>query len=214
MKRISVFLLSASALLIMACTQDNTRYSVRGTAPEDGRTVYLLDMITNEPINSTVVSGGTFQMKGKAPRDAYLSVNIDNDDWWFLFFNDGVPVQVDGAGRSLSGSALNNKLADCDRRNEDAYAEYTRIKNTFNALPMEERLARAEEFGAQDRAARKKYTDFLLGMIQENLDNLIPVAFIEDVPGLAGEECFNELLASGAPFTKHPYVIELQRRMN
>ena len=107
----------------MACTQDNTRYSVQGTAPEDGRTVYLLDMITNEPINSTVVSGGTFQMKGKAARDAYLSVNFDNDDWWFLFFNDGVPVQVDG------------------------------------------------------------------------------------------EECFNELLASGAPFTKHPYVIELKRRM-
>ena len=145
MKRISVFLLFASALLTLACTQ-GTRYSVRGTAPEDGRKVYLLDMITNEPINSTVVSGGTFQMKCKAARDAYLSVNFDNDDWWFLFFNDGVPVQVDGAGRSLSGSALNNKLADCDRRNEDAYAEYTRIKNTFNALPMEERLARAEEF--------------------------------------------------------------------
>ena len=212
MKRISVFLLFAGALLTLACTQ-GTRYSVRGTAPEDGRKVYLLDMITNEPINSTVVSGGTFQMKGKAARDAYLAVNIDDDDWWFLFFNDGVPVQVDGAGRSLSGSALNNKLADCDRRNEDAYAEYTRIKKTFNALPMEERLARAEEFGAQDRAALKKYTDFLLGLIQENLDNLIPVAFIEDVPGLAGEECFNELLASGAPFTKHPYVIELKRRM-
>ena len=213
MKRISTFLLLASALLIMACTQDNTRYSVQGTAPEDGRTVYLLDMITNEPINSTVVSGGTFQMKGKAARDAYLAVNIDNDDWWFLFFNDGVPVQVSEADSSLTGSALNNKLADCDKRNEDAYAEYTRIKKTFNALPMEERLARAEEFGAQDRAALEKYTDFLLGLIRENLDNLIPVAFIEDVPGLAGEECFNELLASDAPFTKHPYVIELKRRM-
>ena len=161
MKRISVFLLFASALLTLACTQVNTRYSVRGTALEDGRTVYLLDMITNEPINSTVVSGGTFQMKGKA-----------------------------------------------------AYTEYSRLKKTFDALPLEERLARAEEFGAQDRAALKKYTDFLLGLIQENLDNLIPVAFIEDVPGLAGEECFNELLASGAPFTKHPYVTALKRRMD
>ena len=214
MKRISVFLLFASALLTLACTQVNTRYSVRGTDLEDGRKVYLLDMITNEPINSTVVSGGTFQMKGKAARDAYLAVNIDDDDWWFLFFNDGVPVQVDGAGRSLSGSALNNKLADCDKRNEAAYTEYSRLKKTFDALPLEERLARAEEFGAQDRAALRKYTDFLLGLIQENLDNLIPVAFIEDVPGLAGEECFNELLASGAPFTKHPYVTALKRRMD
>lgn len=212
MKRISVFLLFASALLTLACTQ-GTRYSVRGTAPEDGRKVYLLDMITNEPINSTVVSGGTFQMKGKAARDAYLAVNIDDDDWWFLFFNDGVPVQVDGAGRSLSGSALNNELADCDKRNEDAYAEFSRPKKTFESLPPEEKLARAEEFGAQERAARKEYTDFLLGLIEENLDNLIPVAFIEDVPGLAGKECFNELLASGAPFTKHPYVIELKHRM-
>ncbi len=214
MKKISVFLLLAGALLTLGCTQGQTRYSVQGTAPEDGRTVYLLDMITNEPINSTVVSGGTFRMDGKAARDAYLSVNIDNDDWWFLFFNDGVPVQVNVADSSLSGSALNDRLADCDKRNEYAYNAYSRLRKTFQSLPPEEKLARAEEFGAQERAALEKYTDFLLGLIEENLDNLIPVAFIEDVPGLAGRERFDELLATDAPFTKHPYVIELKRRMD
>lgn len=214
MKKTSVFLLLASVLLTLACTQDHTRYSVRGTALEDGRKVYLLDMITAEPINSTVVSGGTFQMKGKAATDAYLGVSIDRNDWLFVFFNDGIPVKLSEADSTLTGSALNNKLTDCDKRIDAAYVDYIQIKKSFGALPPEERLARAEEFGAQDRAAFKEYTDFFLGIIEENLDNLIPVVFIEEVPGLAGKERFNELLASDAPFTKHPYVLELKRRMN
>ena len=71
-----------------------------------------------------VQAGGKFQMKGKAEKDAYLAVDVDGMDWYFLFFNDGKPVQVnvvdssliDPEGtvvaRGLRGPALEEKLAE------------------------------------------------------------------------------------------------------
>ena len=47
-----------------------------------------------------------------------------------------------------------------------------------------------------------------------SMDSIIPVALIEHVPSLGGEDKFYELLDSGAPFAQHPYAIELKRKMD
>ena len=82
------------------------------------------------------------------------------------------------------------------------------------ALSEEEQEARSAEWIPQYQAKMKEYADFYMGMIEENKDNLIPVVFIRQVPGLAGTEKFNELLSSDAPFARHPYVLDLKRRMD
>ena len=53
-----------------------------------------------------------------------------------------------------------------------------------------------------------------MDLIDQNKDNLVPVAFIEDVRSLAGPDKLNELLASDAAFARHPYVLELKRRID
>ena len=215
MKKISILALAVAAAELLACSGNQVKYDVSGiNAPDEGANVYLVDQLTSKHIDSTVVSGGTFQMKGKAEKDAFLAVNIEGTNWWYLLFNDGKPVQVDAADNTLTGSELNNKLTECDKRNEDAYGEYNRFLEAFQSLPEEEQAARMQEFIPQYRTAFEKYRDFYLGLIEENKDNLIPVAFIKTVPSLAGEEKFNELLASDAPFAKHPYVLDLKRRMD
>ncbi|MBR5735188.1 MAG: AhpC/TSA family protein [Bacteroidales bacterium] len=214
MKNISILALFVAAVVSVACSQDTAKYVVKGTAPEDGKTVYLIDQISSEPIDSAVVNGGSFVMKGSAGKNALLSVNVDGSGWWFLFFNDGKPVKVNVADSTLTGSALNNKLTECDKRNTEAYAEYENFIAAFESLPEAEQEARAAEFVTQYRAAIKKYSDFFMGMIEENMDNLIPAAFIEHVPSLAGDDAFNELLASDAPFAQHPYVLDIKRRMD
>ena len=49
---------------------------------------------------------------------------------------------------------------------------------------------------------------------RRTFDSIIPVAFIEHVSSLGGEDKFYELLDSGAPFAQHPYAIELKRKMD
>ena len=203
-----------AVLATVGCASNTAKYEIKGAAPEDGTIVRLVDAMTSEPIDSAVVADGAFVLKGKAPKDAFLNLTAEGDDWTFLLFNDGVPVQVDFADNSLTGSELNNKVLSCDKANTDAYNEYNAVVAAFTALPREEQQARMEEFMPKYEAAFEKYKESFLNMIEENKDNLVPVAFFKNVRSVAGQEKFDELLEADAPYAQHPYVLDLKRRID
>ena len=214
MKKLTVAMIAAAAMGAFACSGNDAKYDVTAVnAPKEGAVVYLVDQMTSEPIDSAVVAEGAYKMKGKAAKDAFLMVRTDDFNWNFLFFNDGTPVVLDYDAKTVTGSDLNNKLTECDLKNTDAYNEYAKLIEDYQALPEEEQKAKMVSFITEYRAAFQKYSDFYLGMIEENKDNLIPVAFIQDVRSIAGPEKFNELMESGAAFTQHPYAQDLQRRI-
>ena len=213
MKRLSIVLLAVAAMGALACSGDKVNYNVKGTgASQEGATVYLIDQISDAPIDSAVVAGGAFAMKGQADKDAFLAVSIDGLGWNFLFFNDGKPVTVNVADSTVTGSALNNKLTECDKANTKANAELSEFVSAFTSLPKEEQQARMAAWLPEYREVQLKYVDWYLGMIEENKDNLVPVAFVDQVPSMAGQDKFNELLASGAAYAEHPYVLNMKEK--
>ena len=199
-------------------------YKVTGkNAPTDGAVVQLIDKLSGLPLNNAVVIRGSFELKGKAEKEALLAVSVEGVDWEFLFFNDGKPVQVDVADNTLKGSALNAKLSDCALKNAEEYDRYYSYVEAFMALPGAEQEAKMDEFMSEYRTRIKAYADFYMGMIEENRDKLIPVAFIEHYPSLIsaasewdkakGDKAFSDLLASNAPCAKHPYVLAFKQKM-
>ena len=196
---------------MLACSGNDAKYVIKGkNAPQDGAVVYLVDRRVADAIDSAVVADGAFQMKGKAAKDAFLSVEVDGFDWNFLLFNDGAPVQVDFADSSVTGSALNDRLTECDKRNTKAYERLSRLVDEFLVLTKEEQETAEDVFVAQYSAVYQDFADTMLAIIDENMDNLIPVAFIENVPEVAGYAKFNELVSSDAPFARHPFVVDLR----
>ena len=205
---------------------------VRGSdSPTDGATVYLVDQTTMERIDSTVVSSGTFRMKGRSEKNAFLAVSVDGVEervkflrsGQFPFFNDGKAVGVNVADGTLTGSALNTKLTECLQRNREAYDEYNSLITAYESLSQEEAEARAEEFATQYRAAIRKYADFYIDLVDENVGTLIPVAFVEHLASVvsatddwdkaAGEKKLADVLAANPQVANHPYVTDLNRRM-
>ena len=222
MRVTSRFLLVLAATGALACSTGHVKYVVTGSdSPTDGATVYIMDRLSQAPLDSAVVSAGSFQMKGKAAKDAFLAVSVDGTD--FPFFNDGKPVNVNLADGMLTGSALNTKLTECVKRNQEAYAAYDSIIERYVSLPEEEQIARQEEFTTQYRAEIRKYADFYVNLVDENAGTLIPVAFVDVLPSVvsaaddwdkaAGEKKLAEVLAANPEVARHPYVIDLNRRM-
>ena len=155
MKKIIIALLAVMAAV--GCANDTAKYVIKGSGLEDGANVQLVDQITSEPIDSAVVTGGVFQLKGKAAKDAFLFLASDASDWRFPLFNDGTPVEVNfGDNTVTAGSELNLKLAECDTKTSDLMHDYN---------------------------------EFV-------------------------EELINELLESDAVFAKHPYVLDLKRKID
>ena len=211
MKKLSFIFLTFAAIGAVACSDGNVKYNVSGSgAPEDGKTVYLIDGINSERIDSAVVAGGSFQLKGKAPKDALLNVNIDGSSWYFIFFNDGEPVTINAADNSLTGSELNNKVTECDLWMSEKERELGRLGDQFESLTEEEAPAFIEKY----RAAVNAYRDELKGKLEENMDNLLPVAFAQQVVRLNGVDKFREILQGDSPFARHPYVQDLMKKID
>ena len=225
------FLLAVAAAGMLSCSANDVKYDIKGTGAPDGVTVYLVDQISLVRIDSAVVSRGSFQMKGKAEKDAFLAIAIPGDQAPFHFlrsgqiplFNDGKPVTVNVADGTLSGSALNTKLSECDRRNQAAYAEYYSLIEEMESLQEDVTQEKAAEMMARYRTAINKYADFFVGMLEENNNSLIPVAFVEHLPSVVsaadnwnkalGEQKLEEILAANPALADHPYVVDLKSRM-
>ena len=212
----NTLLLSVAAIGLLACSSNRVRYDVTGVnAPEDEATVYLMDELTSTPIDSAVISSGAFRMKGKAAKDAYLTVSTQGYDWSFMFFNDGKPVLMNYSDSTVTGSELNTKLGECNKANVKEYAKYLALLDSidvvFDALPEEEFDARIDEYNAAYRAASKKYDEFFLGMMEDNNATLIPVPFMGVYQSLIGPDKYDELLASDLPYAKHPYVLYIKQ---
>ena len=216
--------LALSVLGALTCSAKDVKYDVKGTkGPKDGAKVYLINQVGKVRIDSAVVSKGTFQMKGNAEEDALLAITVDGVNGQIQFFNDGTQVQVNIADGILKGSALNTKLSECERRNKAEYDEYKRFIDAFASLPEEEQMAQAQEWAPKYDAKIKAYADFYIGMVEENKDNLIPVAFVEQLPSLvsaadnwnkkAGEDKLEELLSANPRIAAHPVVVDLKRRI-
>jgi thiol-disulfide isomerase/thioredoxin len=210
MKKVSILTLAVAALGLFSCSGNTAKYNVTGiNAPEDGVAVYLVDALSSERIDSAVVAGGTFQMKGKAEKDAFMNLNVEGSNWTFMFFNDGVPVKADLSNNTLSGSDLNNKVTESDLKTDAMYRQYNDFIQELMELPEEEQEAKMPEY----REWFNKLRDCYLSVVEDNKDNLVPVAFIQNIRSLAGPDKFNELVNSDAPFASHPYVMDLKKRI-
>ena len=206
-----ILLLAVAALGLSACSGNQVKYDIKGVnAPEDGASVFLVDALSSECIDSAVVADGAFRMKGKADKDAFMNLNVLGSNWTFLFFNDGKPVQVDLSNNTLSGSDLNNRVTEADLKTDAMYRQYNAFIEELSALPEEEQMAKMPEY----REWFNKLRDCFLGVVEDNKDNLVPVAFIQTIRSLAGPDKFEELLNSGAPFASHPYVLDLKRKID
>ena len=224
MKKLITILLAFAAAGTLWCSATDVKYDIKGTgAPKDGVTVYLVDQISRAPIDSAVVSRGSFELKGKAEKDAFLAVTLAGAGSPFLLFNDGKPVKLNVADGTLTGSALNTKLSECDRRNQAAYAEYYKIVEEMEAVPQNTSEEKMAELMAKYQMSIKQYAAFYVGLIEENRNSLIPLAFIERLPSLVsaadnwnkalGEQKLEEILAANPTIAKHPYALDVKRRM-
>ena len=214
MKAVSILMLTVAAAGMLACSSKDAQYVITGkNVPQNVTTVYLVDRTIEDDIDSAAVVNGTFQLKGKAAKDAFLGVVMDNFDWNFPLINDGVPMVVDFADTTLSGSDLNNKVTECDKRNGKAYGRISQMVKEYVALPKEEQKAREDAFVAEYEKAFNEYVETKLAIIEENKDNLVPVVFLENVPEAAGYAKLSELLDTDAPYTKHPFVVDLKNQL-
>ena len=179
------------------------KYAVSGTFAENGKTVYLLDQLTDKAIDSTVVADGKFSFTGTAAQDALLAVQAKKKKWMTQFFNDGTPVTINLNDSTLKGSPLNERLTklvvemDLPRRQMN--------KKTAN-MNQADIKAHQDELMDEINNVISAELAFANKVFKEERNSLIPVAFSGYYFLDQGVEAYDELVKEGVAFANHPYL--------
>ncbi len=104
-----VIMLAAFAIAAVSAMAQ-IQYVVSGTYDGNGKTVYLIDELTEKKIDSVVVADGKFAFSGTADKDALMAVKAKKNHWTTQFFNDGTPVSINLNDSTLKGSPQNERL--------------------------------------------------------------------------------------------------------
>ena len=208
MKIKSVFA-AAAAILLAACTGGNAKFTVNATNPS-GATVNVIDRISGDVVTTINTNGedGGITLKGSAPKDALLAVQVEGDDWQTLFFNDGTPVTVDLESHELKGSPLNEKVTENDIKISADYESLVNDINNLDALDEAERIVKQAEI-------QSRFTDFVESfrtLLNENGDNLVPVAFMDALYSYLPAEDLASIDPDG-PIANHPYTKHIKAQI-
>ena len=197
-----VFILATFVIAAMP-SMAQVKYAVSGTFAENGKTVYLLDQLTDKAIDSTVVADGKFSFTGTAAQDALLAVQAKKKNWMTQFFNDGTPVIINLNDSTLKGSPLNERLTklvvemDLPRRQMN--------KKTAN-MNQADIKAHQDELMDEINNVISAELAFANKVFKEERNSLIPVAFSGYYFLDQGVEAYDELVKEGVAFANHPYL--------
>ena len=179
------------------------KYSVSGTSAKNGQKVYLIDRLSERPIDSVTVANDKFAFSGTAEKNALMAVRAGGSQWETPFFNDGTPVTINVNDSTLKGSALNERLTKYD-------LEMDAPSKVFNAkvakLTRAEIGARQDELMAEYNKIQAHQTAMTNKIFQDESNTLIPVAFAQLYFFDNGWDAYDELVAQRVAYAGHPYL--------
>lgn len=201
MKKLLVMAALIAATLPTAAQQ--VKYSINGISNENGKTVVLRDRLTNQIVNSAVVTNGKFSMSGNAEKNAYMGVSTQDASWFVMLFNDGTPVIINLNDSTLKGSPQNERLT---RYDLDINAPYASFMIKMQSMSEEERKAKEVEVVGGLMIVTMKMMEGVKKVFDEERETLIPVAFLSEYQQVFGQQKLDSVLATKPAWASHPIV--------
>lgn len=208
-----LFVIAALMVAALPLMAQEVKFTVNGISKDNGKTVAIVDRLTNQTLGQAVVADGKFSIEGSAEKDAFLTVRQDGLDWSTLFFNDGTPVTVNLNDSTLKGSSLNERVVAYDLQLSGPMSAFQRkwglFLNTHDESEMENYRSEIEQ---ELQKIYKDKEELLNRIFADNKGNVAPVAFVEEYIDVYSEEKLDEALA-GQACASHPYVKRIKDRI-
>ena len=194
---------AALAVAAMPAMAQGLKYSVSGTSADEGKKVYLMDMLTDKKIDSLVVANGKFSFSGTADENALMAVMAESKQWRTVFFNDGTPVTVNLNDSTLKGSALNERLTKYDLEGE---VESRQLTKKLKSMKPEQIQANADALMDEINKVNDIKTATANRVFKEERQSLIPLAFAQIYFLDNGVIAYDDLVKEQVAFANHPYL--------
>lgn len=143
------------------------RVALKGTASPNSTSITIRKVRPSQRPYAVAVNDGLFEYSGSFDKDQLLEIT-DYQGNQMLIIADSVPTEIDLPRQTLSGSSQNERFAECQRR--------------LSALKRETKKYMAPDGTVIDDTGYNRLIDdahaLQLKMMEENLDNMIPVWYL------------------------------------
>jgi len=159
-------LILSCAFLTLSLQAQDTDYQITGTTAKDVNQVYY--RINNaRQVDSVAVVNGKFELKGKAPRNAFITLSTKGSPISKTVVSDLTPVTINMENGNVTGSPQNvqfgnlqKKLAVNEKKMADLVSEVLPLQNDTSAAAQEKFEAFREKWSAlndENVAEQKKF---------------------------------------------------------
>ena len=214
-----MFTASVLALAGLAASVAQTTTAVKGTCKTDTKWVYVYNNSQRKAKpDSTATKNGAFELTMKADKNDIMTVTT-KDNGAIQLFNDGTPATVDLTAMTVKGSALNVKFAECQRSVEvfmDKLRPYSEryYKLRFdNTLSKDERDKQLKLIIDTISPIQDQMMAQMKKIVAENMDNLIPAAYINNIVYDYELDDLKRLLDPSHPFAQHPALASARQML-
>jgi len=224
MKKIaSVFIIS---LLLVACSNTNA-YNISGKMGDgtwDGKQVTLLGISAENvmtPIDSTIIKGGEFTLKGKVDSAGWYVLLLKNDNGqptYKDFYAEGdLDFSVKNGKIRITGGPLNDAYQAFGDKYEEMTISIVRLNAELKANPGNAEIEKA--FNDEYVLFAKNFRELAISTITKNRDNPVGLHIFQTTMSALENEDIESILTKATPeFLADPTVkmvkaqLELSRK--
>ena len=214
MKRRSYLLLPLLALLLIAAScAKHKEFRIEGVAPDEAdRVLIYVNNNTNEIDTIDVSKSPEFIFDRELVEGDF--VTILTGDYLITFINDGVPVKLDLAERTVKGSAQNEDFADVQLELGDLLLQ---VMQTWESLLQSE----DDDTEAADKlfaAYRKKVFKITYDYVTTHKHDAAPIYLLRQFAldleaDTDGYDLLKQMMDSTAVYYEHPWAEEVIRTL-
>lgn len=216
-----------ATMMCMAATMGGfaqVSYTINGkvTPAEEGKKVYLYSIEARNAVDSTVVKGNAFTLKGNVNAPCFATVAIRDAKIHFtpLYLENGSFVSLATSGHTAvieSGSATDKAISAFEKAYKPVGDEQGKLYNAYRSL-MEQykgKLPKAQEdsINAVDEAISNKIHDVVVAQINANLTNYAPALLLAQFGDYLKAAEKTAILAKSGPFQQTTLVKNIKMQV-
>lgn len=173
-------LIAATAFTCLSLQAQDVDYVLSGTAPKDAKMVYLMQGNNYRSMDSAVVNNGKFQLSGRKPLNAFLTVMADRQHA-VTAVNDRTPITMNLNTFSVTGSSVNVRFGNFQKKlasyNEKATTLYQNWQKTKDNQTVEG-VTKKKTIEKQMEDLQQKQAQDIYEFCLKNKDNVLPAYYL------------------------------------
>ena len=208
--------LAALVLCAVNVQAQDEAFIIRGTAPQEAKTVYVAYNNNQRDLDSIPVTEGKFEITGSKPANTFVTVVSREVPVMISVVLDGNPIDINLTEKSVAASSQNTYFVDFQKQLSTEEEQLREVGLEYRKLAQQdtpEAKAQLKEVEARYEVISERLNAKADSFVVENKDNMLPAYYLSQMYYDYDYETLKVRCAEGTVYYNHPLMERPKRHV-